>query len=431
MTASAHPIAPLRTLGRPEELLGDPVAEPPFRAANAHIHLPPNFSAFDTIHQTIELARDQHVDVLGPSNYYDYALYADFAAAARRHAIFPLFGIEILSMQDDLRSAGVRVNDPGNPGKTYLCGKGITRFLDSDLTPRAATLLQRIRRDDARRMAEVVARLAQHFARHGIATGLDHESVKDRIVQRHGVPRSSVYLQERHAAQAFQEALFARVPLDERPKRLAGLLDSPVDVAADDHVAVQNAIRARLMKAGKPAFVEESYVGFDDAIQLVLQMAGIPAYPVLADGADPVCEFEATPDQLVENVRARGIHAAELIPIRNTPEALRRYVTALRRAGLLVTAGTEHNTLDRIPLTPTCLRGQPIPDDLRAIFDEGACVVAAHQYCVAMGQPGFVDERGVVVGGDPSRRIEELQRLGAAVIRRSRAQSASRTEACS
>jgi hypothetical protein len=27
-----------------------------------------------------------------------------------------------------LCEAGVRVNDPGNPGKTYLCGKGITRF---------------------------------------------------------------------------------------------------------------------------------------------------------------------------------------------------------------------------------------------------------------------------------------------------------------
>ena len=33
-------------------------------------------------------------------------------------------------MQADLRDAGIKVNDPGNPGKTYLCGKGITRFDD-------------------------------------------------------------------------------------------------------------------------------------------------------------------------------------------------------------------------------------------------------------------------------------------------------------
>ena len=32
---------------------------------NSHIHLPPNFSAFETVEQAVELAADQGVQVLG------------------------------------------------------------------------------------------------------------------------------------------------------------------------------------------------------------------------------------------------------------------------------------------------------------------------------------------------------------------------------
>ena len=109
-------------------------ASPP--RVNTHIHLPPNFSAFDSVEQAVTLAADEHIGVLGVSNYYDYDVYGEFVDLARRRGIFPLFGLEIISMQADLRDAGVRVNDPGNPGKTYLCGKGITRF--DAMSPEAA-----------------------------------------------------------------------------------------------------------------------------------------------------------------------------------------------------------------------------------------------------------------------------------------------------
>ena len=35
---------------------------------NSHIHLPPNFSAFETVEQAVELAVDQGVQVLGCGN---------------------------------------------------------------------------------------------------------------------------------------------------------------------------------------------------------------------------------------------------------------------------------------------------------------------------------------------------------------------------
>jgi len=90
---------------------------------------------------------------------------------------------------------------------------------------------------------------------------------------------------------------------------------------------------------------------------------------------------------------------------------LSTYVRAMRLAGLVVTAGTEHNTLDLLPIEPTCVHGQPIPDDIQDIFWEGACVVTAHQFLSLHGEPGFE-------GGCGQDRITSLARLGEAVIRK-------------
>lgn len=383
---------------------------------NAHIHLPPNFSAFDTVAEAVELAGAQEVGVLGVSNYYDYSVYTEFAERAGKQGIFPLFGIEIIALLEDLQAAGVKINDPGNPGKMYICGKGITRF--DAMTPEATGLLGVLRQKDSERMARMTDRLAEVFTDAGIETGLDEDAVKAQIVARHGCPVDTVYLQERHVAQAFQEALFALIPADSRPGMLERLFGVP-SKGPEDAVGVQNEIRSHLMKAGKAAYVEETFVGFDHAYRLILALGGLPCYPTLADGGKPLCAFEDPVEKLIGEIKARNIHCAEFIPIRNTPEVLSHYVHAMRAAGLVVTAGTEHNTRDLLPMEPTCVNGQPIPEDLREIFWEGACVVAAHQYLRFHDKPGFVDEEG---NPNPAyvsdeARIEAFRRLGAAVIR--------------
>ena len=53
-------------------------------AVNSHIHLPPNFSAFNSVQQAIDLASQQSVGVLGVSNYYDYDVYGQFVELARK-----------------------------------------------------------------------------------------------------------------------------------------------------------------------------------------------------------------------------------------------------------------------------------------------------------------------------------------------------------
>jgi len=374
----------LRGLGSPEALRDQPAAlsRP---GVNAHIHLPPNFSAFETVAQAVSLAAAQDIAVLGASNYYDYNVYADFADLAQQKNIFPLFGLEIICLIDSLKETGVKINDPGNPGKMYLCGKGMMGF--DPISQQAASLLQTIRDNDSERIVAVTEALAMVFADVGLSTDLTADAVKHRVA-RHGTPLSTVYLQERHVAQAFQEVLFEQIPEADRPAVLLRLFGTAA-TSPTDAVAVQNEIRSHLLKSGKPAYVPETFVGFDHAYQLILALGGIPSYPVLADGVSPLTDYEQSPEALVADLHSRGIPAAEFIPNRNTPEVLSRYVHALRDAGLFVTAGTEHNTLDLLPIAPTCLGGVPIPEAIQEIFWEGACIIAAHQYLTAQGKPGY------------------------------------------
>jgi hypothetical protein len=92
----------------------------------------------------------------------------------------------------------------------------------------------------------------------------------------------------------------------------------------------------------------------------------------------------------------------------------------MRAAGLVITAGTEHNTLDLLPIEPTCAGGVAVHEDVKEIFWEGACVVAAHQFLVLNGQAGFVDAKGTPNPAfkDAESRIAAFKKLGAAVIRR-------------
>lgn len=407
----------LRSLGNPREMQDAHQGAGPFRV-NTHIHLPPNFSAFESVSHAIRLAATGGIAVLGASNYYDYSVYAEFAREAAGRGILPLFGLEAIALDPHLQQAAIKVNDPGNPGRIYVCGKGITRL--DDMTPRARTLLDGIRRRDEKRMAAMTARLEEIFAAAGHPTGLTAAGIIDRIVARHGSPRETVTLQERHLCQAFQERLFEIVGGDGRAAALGELFGAPPKSSMDDPVAVQNEIRSNLMKAGKPAYLAETFGPLDDARELILELGGIPCYPVLADGAAPICGFEQTPEALVENLRRLAFPMVEFIPIRNSPEVLLRYVRALRSAGFVVSAGTEHNTLDLIPLEPRCAGGAPIPEEAREIFREGACVIAAHQFLTLHGECGFVDAAGRPNDNypDAESRIDAFRRMGATLIAR-------------
>lgn len=398
-----------RSAGTPAGPTGRPVL-------NTHVHLPPNFSPFETAEDAVRTAAAEGVRVLGASNFHDQRIYGRFAEATEAAGIIPLFGLELITVVDELQEAGTRVNDPGNPGRLYLCGKGVNPFAPP--TETALRLGAKARAADVERMRRMVPRLRACFAEAGLETMLTDEDIAGEVAERAGVPRDWVVLQERHVALAFQEKLFLAVAPGRRASLLARAFGGPCGVAADDPIAVQGEIRSRLMKAGRPAFVPESPVSFEDAYRLVLEMGGIPCYPTLADGATPICRWEEPPDALAARVLARGIHAAELIPNRNQPAVVDAYAAAFRSAGIIVTAGTEHNTLERIPLEPLCADGSRPSEAARDVFWEGTCVIAAHQHLRFGGRPGFVDRDGRPNAGfpDAESRIGWFRDLGAELV---------------
>jgi hypothetical protein len=147
-------------------------------------------------------------------------------------------------------------------------------------------------------------------------------------------------------------------------------------------------------------------------------LGGVPCYPTLADGAQPICGYEDPPEKLIESLLEHRIYCAEFIPLRNHPAVLEKYVRALRSAGFVVTAGTEHNTLDLVPLRPACAASLPISPELQDIFAEGACVSVAHQVLSLQGRCGYVDGEGNLnpefAGAE--ERIGTFRRLGAAIV---------------
>ena len=383
---------------------------------NTHVHLPPNFSAFDTAEQAAQVAAAEGVAAIGTSNFHDFGVYPRFAVAAAEAGVVPLFGMEIITLINDLPGGGTLVNDPTNLNRMYLCGKAITR-LDPPI-PSAARRMATMRAASDDRIRRMTTRMAVLFARAGLDGGGTDLQIAASVAERCGVPIEWVALQERHVAQAFQEFLFRDVVPDDRAALLGRLFEAPTSVDTNDAVAVQEAIRSNLMKAGKPAFVPEAATSFDDAYRLILELGGIPCYPILADGASPICPFEDPPEALAGRLLRRGIYCAELIPGRNRREVVDRYVAALRRAGIVLMAGTEHNTQRMIPLEPMALGGEPLSDLSREAFWEGTCVVVAHQELCASGQPGYVDGYGRPTAGfaDGEARIQLFRRIGADLI---------------
>jgi mannitol-1-phosphate 5-dehydrogenase len=381
---------------------------------NTHVHLPPNFSAFDSPEQAVRLAAAEGVRVVGSSNYYDFRPYRRFAAAAAGAGVMPLYGLEINTFASDL--VGMRINDPSNPGRFNLCGKGLTRFdppLDS-----AARRMAMIRGANDERMRSMTARLSEWFSRAGLDGAPTYGQIVATVAERCSVPADWVSLQERHLAEAFQEVLFSAVPTGERVAVLGRMLPGFVHVDTSDEVAVQETIRSSLMKFGMPAFMPEVPLSFDDGYQLILELGGIPCYPIFADAASPISDFEDPPEALAGRLLDRAIYCAELFPVRNKPEVVDRYVEVLRGAGIVVMAGTDHNTKRMIPLVLTVLGGAPLSQQARAAFWEATCIVAAHQELSAAGRPGYVDDSGRLATGfgDCEERIESFARIGAEVI---------------
>jgi hypothetical protein len=377
--------------------------------SNTHIHTPHSFSAFESVHQAVDQAVRENVRVLGISDFNTVDGFDEFSAACSAAGVYPLFNIEFIALSEQDKQAGLRWNDPANPGNIYFCGKSLAYPIS--LPEHSRRILDDLGRASQARMRSMIERLNEVAQAAGVAVKLDYEQVKSRYA------RNTV--RERHLARALADAVAEGYA--ETETRIAALRTLTGDVEynppVDDSVKLQNELRSRLLKAGKPAFVEEDPSAFLDLTairEIILDAGGIPCYPVLADDSSPLNEHERDPEKLAEALLGLDIHAVEFIPARNTLPHLERYVTVLRDAGMCVTFGTEHNTPAPAPLIPRARGGQEFTPLLTEAAWEGACLLAAHQELSRQGKEGYVDRQGRLLARGERRR--EMAELGARSI---------------
>jgi hypothetical protein len=368
------------------------------RGTNCHIHTNESFSVFHSPTEAVWQAAREGVAALGINDHYTVAGLDEFREACRIAGISALFSMEAVAMDREAEAAHLLLNDPDNPGRVYLCGKGITRIPPPSSV--AAKNLARMRIALERRTHEMTVKLAQHFRERLGADGPTWDAVL------HLTPHGNVT--ERHVALAALHRLRALsgemgTPLAQLVTRLCGV--APPAEASD--AALQIFLRAKLLKAGTPAYVAESedaFVPTEELRQMFLALGSIPTYPVLGN---PVTPGERDIEALLDRLEAKGFYAVEVIPHRNTRERLTEIVSAARRRWWPVFNGTEHNTPEARPM----LDPYALDPEFEPWFRQSTALLLNHQMRAGRGEPGFVGHDGRPAIADARERFENFSRV--------------------
>ena len=339
---------------------------------NAHLHTPYSFSAFSSIDEALDLALKEGVKVVGINDFYSMEGYGAWNAGCMLRGLFPLFGIEFISLNEEDQAAGLRVNDPNNPGRTYISGKGLS--FPVMLQGEPLRQLQAVRAEANAQVEQMCAKLNDWLKAEGHDIVLDFNEIRENLT------KGSI--RERHLAKALRIAL-ERLPVAAGND---GDLLSSVMPGLTGHLnpaKVENELRSKLLKAGGPAFVPErpeAFLPMKTVQEIIEAASGIPTYPFLGDDAKGnFTDFEADLQKAADTLKKRGFRSVEFITTRNTTAVLEQYAGYLEDEGFIVTFGSEHNTPAMEPIRLRTRDAAELSDKLKAINWRGACAVAAHQ----------------------------------------------------
>jgi hypothetical protein len=348
---------------------------PELLGTNTHVHTPASFSAFASIEEAVYLAWSQGIEIFGINDHYTVDGLDDFRAACAIAGLPATLSIESVAVDQDLADQGILCNDPGNPGRIYLCGKGITTANDDAAT----ASLKDLRQHQAQRNQAMVERVADYLSSKNMPL-ISWEDISQQTPQGNST--------ERHIARAVVNALsFGSAGYEQRLAAITGA------TSAGDRAQDENTVRSALLKAGKPCYVEEdpnAYPPLASLREMFLNLGAIPCYPFLGN---PITGGEEDVEAHCDRLAEMGIFAVELIPHRNTDDRVAAVLAAAARRGWPVLDGTEHNTAAMLPLT-TEWGSDP---RFRQAFLDGACVVLGHQLRVGNGESGYVDRAGQCV----------------------------------
>ena len=290
--------------------------------------------------------------VVGINDFYSTDGYSEWKEGCAARGLYPLFGIEFISLNAEDQAAGLRVNDPNNPGRTYISGKGLAYPVILKGEP--LRKLEAVRAESNRQVEQMCAKLNEWLKAEGKSIRLDFNEIREKLT------KGSI--RERHLAKALRLAL---EPDAENPAKL------------------ENELRSKLLKAGGPAFVPERPEAFlpMKTVQEIMEAAGgIPTYPFLADDAKGhFTDFEGDLMKAADTLKKRGFRSVEFITTRNTTAVLEQYACYLEDEGFIVSFGSEHNTPAMEPVKLHTRDAAVLSEKLKAINWRGACAIAAHQ----------------------------------------------------
>jgi hypothetical protein len=371
----------------------------PHRGTNCHIHTSESFSVFRSPTEAVWQAAREGLAVLGINDHYTIAGHEEFRRACEVAGIAAAFSLEAVAMDREAEAQGLLLNDPDNPGRVYLCGKGVTRIPPDSSTEMRN--LARLRAALERRNREMTKKVDALFKDRLNADGPTWDSVlgltpRGNATERHVAWATLERLREWAAAQG--------VSLSEALSKFCGAAPR----AGADDAALQIFLRAKLLKAGAPCFVresEEAFVSVEELRRIFLAFGSIPTYPVLGN---PVTSGERDIEALLHRLEATGFYAVEVIPHRNTRARLSEIVSTARRRWWPVFNGTEHNT----PEARSLLDPFALDPEFEPWFRESAALLLGHQRLVAQGEGAYVDLEGRPTIADPRARFERFSQAG-------------------
>ena len=377
---------------------------------NGHLHSPYSFSAFTDLEQMFEMATNENIKVLGINDFNTTDGYAEFFKLALKYKIFPIFNIEFMGMSGDEQVNGIRINDPNNPGRAYFSGKGLRYPAQPDEENKK--ILNSIVNESFCQVEEMISKLNDFLQQIGSDIRIGIDEIREKWAKE--------LVRERHIAKALRIKIFEEFSTDKKRKIFLEKLFKNIAPQSllDDVPALENEIRARLLKKGGVAYAKENEKAFPEiekVIEIIVNAGGIPCYPVLLDDKNGnYTEYESDPVKLLEKLNEKNVSSIELIPGRNDFNKLKEFVLFFDKNGFVITLGTEHNTPAMEPVTVSCREGKALDRELVSISYRGASVIAAHQYLHARGREGYIRNDGT----SRTDEKEYFEQLGDAVIRK-------------
>jgi len=386
-----RPFSRLEALRELKRLEMEGVISPPKKrfGVNVHIHTSESFSIFKSPAEAAWAGYRAGLEVMGINDHYTISGHKEFRRACRILGLKSTFSIEAMAMSEEAKNSGERYNDPKNPGRIYLCGKGVVH--DLEIGSASEHLLRSIRRAFRERCKKMTEKVSALLSSIDSSLSLSFDVVLKLT------PHGNVT--ERHIAQAVIEIIRSRYPKREDQRKLLEKMIGDLndeDLSREDKL--QNIVRNRLLKANGPAYVEEPeevFPSIERLVKLFRDYGAIPTYPVLGN---PITEREKNLDSLFKELEEYGIYAVEVIPKRNTRRRLQEILKEAEKHGFPVFSGTEHNTKAPEPLLDEFSKD---PEFL-PVFREGANLLLGHhflsEYCGkgyirSEGEPTFEDRR--------------------------------------